>query len=71
MSTLFKYHQLNAGGLAKCEFVTNSFDDLLSNLETHCNVNSREFSLVKTKLEEACFFAKKSIAIDPANQKTE
>lgn len=68
MSDLFKYHRLNPGGYAKCEFVGSAFDDLLSNIETHCPANTREFAIVKTKLEEACFFAKKAIAIDPENQ---
>jgi hypothetical protein len=68
MQSLFKYHQLNPGGVAKAEAVGLAFDALLSKIETHCNPNSREFSITKTKLEEACFFAKKSIAVDPANQ---
>lgn len=68
MDSLFKYRKLNTGGVAKAEFVTSSFEDLLSNISVHCNVASREFAIAKTKLEEACMFAKKSIALDPANQ---
>lgn len=68
MQSLFKYHQLNPAGVAKVEAVAAAFDDLLSKIEAQCNVHSREFSITKTKLEEACFFAKKSIAIEWANQ---
>ncbi len=61
MDPLFQVHRLNPGGLAKAEFVANAFDDLLSNLMAHVPPG-REFAIVKTKLEEACFFAKKGIA---------
>lgn len=67
MDPLFQVHRLNPGGRAKAEFVANSFDDLLSNISTHVPPG-REFSIVKTNLEQACFFAKKAIANDPANQ---
>jgi len=68
MDPLFQVHKLNPGGQTKAAFVASAFDDLLSNIQGHCPVNTREFSLVKTHLEEACFFAKKAIANDPANQ---
>jgi hypothetical protein len=67
MDPLFQVHRLNPGGQAKAEFVADAFEDCLAKLSTHVPA-SREFSIVKTKLEEACFFAKKAIANDPANQ---
>lgn len=67
MDPLFQVHRLNPGGQAKAAFVASAFDDLLSNISTHCP-NGREFAIVKTNLEQACFFAKKAIANDPANQ---
>jgi hypothetical protein len=67
MDPLFQVHRLNGGGQAKAAFVANAFNDLLSNISTHVSPG-REFAIVKTKLEEACFFAKKAIANDPSNQ---
>jgi hypothetical protein len=69
-SGLFSYHALNQQGKAHCEEITKAFDFLLNTLRVHCP-EGREFSLVKTKLEEGCMFAKKSVAIQPENQANE
>ena len=66
MDPLFQVHKLNEQGLAKARFIAGAFDILLASLKTLCP-EGREFSIVKTKLEECCFFAKKSMANDPAN----
>ena len=46
------------------------FSDLIDWLEAQgmC-VSSRELSIAKTKLEEACFYSKKAMAINLINQK--
>lgn len=62
MDPLFQVYRLNEQGLDRAGRIAEAFDGLLSILYGMCPVNTREFSLVKTKLEEACFFAKKSIA---------
>lgn len=67
INSLFQFHKLNADGIKKAEAIAQLFSDLLSELETNCAPN-REFAIVKTKLEEAAFFAKKSMAISPLNQ---
>jgi hypothetical protein len=59
---LFEVHKLNDRGLAQAKAIAAAFDTLLSQLSSLCSGNTREFSIVKTKLEEACFFAKKSMA---------
>lgn len=64
----FQVHILNDSGIVKANNLAAEFDNLLNVLKGMCP-ESREFSIVKTKLEEACFFAKKSIANDPSNQK--
>lgn len=71
-SPLFRVHILNEQGIEKAQKLANAFDDLFDHLErlVGAGVNSREFSLVKTKLEEASFFAKKAMASQPENQKT-
>lgn len=66
-SPLFKSHKLNPDGILKVNFVRNSFNDLLEELFKLLPDN-REFSIVRTKLEEASFFAVKSIATSPKNQ---
>lgn len=67
MDSLFEVHRLNNSGMAKASSIAACFDGLLLQLKTICPDNSREFSIVKTKLEEAAFFAKKAMAKLPEN----
>lgn len=64
----FSVHILNDSGIEKTNAIKNLFNSFLSELENLC-IQGREFSIVKTKLEEACFFAKKSMATNLSNQK--
>lgn len=64
----FAVHMLNAEGIEKATDIAETFDEMLSVLQTVCPPG-RAFSIVVTKLEEACFFAKKSMAQDPNNHK--
>lgn len=68
MNPEFAVHILNEQGVEKAKAIAGIFDTALNALKEHC-LQGREFSLVKTKLEEACFFAKKSIANETSNQK--
>jgi hypothetical protein len=67
VSPLFPFHKLNAQGIELAVKIARDFDQLLKELSQVCP-DGREFSIVKTKLEEASFFAKKSIANVPENQ---
>jgi hypothetical protein len=72
MNKLFETHLLNAEGIAKARSIAQSFDGLLSLLEQTIGLSgtsTREFSIVKSKLEEASFYAKKSMAQLIENQK--
>jgi hypothetical protein len=64
---LFQFHRLNEDGIKKAEEIAATFTECLRVLKTMCP-EGREFAIVKTKLEEASFFAKKSIANVAANQ---
>lgn len=64
---LFQFHRLNEGGIKMAEEIAIDFSLLLNSLRKICP-DGREFSIVKTKLEEAAFFAKKAVAHDPKNQ---
>jgi hypothetical protein len=63
----FVSHKLNGDGISKAQSITSLFSSLLIDLESIC-MEGREFSITKTKLEEACFFAKKAMAISLENQ---
>jgi len=67
MDPIFEVHRLNEVGLERAKAVAARFDYLLEDLAVWCGPG-REFAIVKTKLEEACFFAKKSLANQPENQ---
>jgi hypothetical protein len=59
---------LNAEGLVKANAIASAFENLLNSVEDLCGTGGREMALVRTKLEEASFFAKKAMAIRPENQ---
>lgn len=63
----FQVHKLNEAGLAKATQLAEDFSELLAKIEEKCPP-SRERSLVVTKLQEASFWAKRSIAVLPDNQ---
>lgn len=65
----FAVHKLNERGMKEAEAIRMTFDVCLTTLNQICGPG-RELSIVKTKLEEACFFAKKSMASKPENQQT-
>ncbi len=65
---MFEVHQLNEAGLAKAKQVMASFQALLIDLEDCCGKDSREMAIARTKLEEACFFAKRAMAVQRQNQ---
>lgn len=65
--TLFKFHKLNSDGIVKATKIQEIFEETLEALTDHVPAG-RELSIVKTKLEEACFFAKKGMAIQKENQ---
>ena len=67
MNKEFAVHILNEKGIGKAKEIALAFDNLLNHLNDLCP-ESREFSICKTKLEEASFFAKKSMAADFNNQ---
>lgn len=77
MSELFGGHKLNETGEIKALSLAGLFDDTLRiasglmgpKVNTAANPNiARELAIVRTKLEEACFFAKKAMAMQPENQ---
>jgi hypothetical protein len=63
----FQVHMLNPQGKDKASALAHAFDTLLDTLVAINPTTSREMSLVRTKLEEASFYAKKAMANDPAN----
>jgi hypothetical protein len=67
MDKLFEVHMLNESGKGKARDIADSFNELLTKLRAYCP-EGRETAIVKTKLEEACFFAKKAMANQAENQ---
>lgn len=63
----FAVHRLNPPGFLKAEQLAAAFSKLLNEID-ELVPDGREKSLVITKLQEACFFAKRGIAVNTANQ---
>lgn len=74
MNNYFKVHKLNETGMHKAKEIQSEFERLAYNLfgvgddEMTLNSLPREAKLCLTHLEKACFYAKKSMAIDKENQ---
>jgi len=64
----FTVHMLNEQGKSKASYLAETFTRCLNDLESVCGATGREMSIVRTKLEEACFFAKRAMASQPENQ---
>lgn len=71
ISSLFQFHILNDEGRLKAQSIAHVFNDLLVKLQPLIPLSSRETSIVRTKLEEACFYAKKAMSVSPENQSGE
>lgn len=68
MDALFRVYKLNEQGKQKAEEIATEFNALLVSMQTKCEFDAtREFALVKTHLELACFYAKKAMAQQSAN----
>jgi len=62
----FEVHMLSPAGKQRAKSIAERFDELLNAIEPLI-LDGRCKSIVATKLEEACFFAKKGMALDPEN----
>lgn len=67
MDSAFQVHRLNEKGMQKAKKMSEAFDNLYNELCGMC-VMGRELAIARSKLEEACFFAKKAMANDSDNQ---
>lgn len=63
----FETHLLNEAGIRKAQVIGLAFQSLLTELGDYCE-NGRDFAIAKTKLEEACFWAKRAMATNPENR---
>ena len=64
----FRVHLLNTSGIISAKALAQEFSDVLHHIETLCGSDGREMAIVRTKMEEACFFAKKALASREYNQ---
>lgn len=65
----FKVHILNDDGITRAKDLAYHFTNFLNTVETIIGTEGREVAIVRTKLEEASFFAKKAMASRPENQR--
>lgn len=63
----FQVHMLNDAGKAQATQIAEVLSEALNKLEAIVG-SGRELAIVKTKLEEACFFAKRGMASKPENR---
>lgn len=70
---MFRSHNLNQLGQERATAVRDAFEDCLEAIEGALGTGAppdamREMALVRTKLQEASFFAVRAVALDAANQ---
>jgi hypothetical protein len=58
----FKVHRLTVEGLEIADHMALKFSNLVDWLDEQCE-HSPEYTLAKRKLEQACFYAKKAMAV--------
>lgn len=63
----FAVHRLSERGLGYADEIARAFDNLLTRLDEVVGNGGREMAIARTKLEEACFFAKKALAVQHEN----
>lgn len=63
----FGFHKLCEDGQERAKIIAIVFEELVVELDRHF-YDQRTKAICMTKLEEACFFAKKSMALNPDNQ---
>ena len=68
INPLFSTVKLSEAGINKVSTIRESFTDLLDYLEQVLPGNSREISIIRTKLEEASFYAVKAVRNYKENQ---
>jgi hypothetical protein len=66
MDPLFRFQRLNNNGHAVAGSVAKSFDRLVTRLRKKIKP-CREVAIAEMHLEQACFFLKKAISVDPDN----
>lgn len=64
----FKVHRLNGVGMERAKGLALEFSRLLEEVEVISGSDGRDMALVRTKLQEASFYAKRAMASRPENQ---
>lgn len=69
---LFGSKKLNQKGVEKYELIKMNFENCLAELIKHTGGgDERCIAIMKTKMEEACFFAQKAMTRNEINQQKE
>ena len=63
----FQAVAMNDAAVEKCRVIREAFSEALTAIKQHVKPG-RELALVTTKLQEACMWAVRGVAMDPANQ---
>ncbi len=64
----FAVHRLNSAGMEKATVIAEAFSTCLVDIEAVSGSEGREMAIVRTKLQEAAFYAKRAMAVRPENQ---
>lgn len=67
MDPLFDSRVLSKKATDDVDIVRQRFDDLLAEITVYTSGGGRHDALMRTRLEEACFWAVKAVAIQPSN----